>query len=116
MRHSRVEKPRRLRPARAVLRARSRALPFALAIPLVALAWLRAQGGIIPILGARTAQQLADNLTCLNVDLPPEALTRLDQASHIARGFPHDFLASADYTLGGLAGQLDLPPGRSRHG
>jgi aryl-alcohol dehydrogenase-like predicted oxidoreductase len=83
---------------------------------LVSLAWLRAQGGIIPILGARTAQQLADNLTCLNVDLPPEALTRLNQASHVVRGFPHDFLASADYTLGGLSGQLDLPPGRSRHG
>jgi aryl-alcohol dehydrogenase-like predicted oxidoreductase len=51
----------------------------------VALAWLRAQGGIIPILGARTAQQLADNLTCLDVDLPPDALARLDQASHITR-------------------------------
>ncbi|MGH3209473.1 MAG: MBL fold metallo-hydrolase, partial [Trebonia sp.] len=42
--------------------------------------------GVIPILGARTAKQLADNLTCLDVNLPPEALTRLDQASHIARG------------------------------
>jgi aryl-alcohol dehydrogenase-like predicted oxidoreductase len=82
----------------------------------VALAWLRAQGGIIPILGARTAQQLADNLTCLDVDLPPDALTRLDQASHITRGFPHDFLTGADYILGGMSRQLDLPPGRSRHG
>src|SRR5262249_28285511 len=63
-----------------------------------ALAWLRAQGGVIPILGARTADQLADNLTCLDVTLPPEALARLGQASHVARGFPHDFLASADYT------------------
>ena len=25
-------------------------------------------------------------------------------------------LASADCTLGGLSGRLDLPPGRSRHG
>jgi aryl-alcohol dehydrogenase-like predicted oxidoreductase len=83
---------------------------------VVALAWLRAQGGVIPILGARTVQQLADNLTCLDSDLPPEALARLDQASHITRGFPHDFLASADYTLGGMSAQLDLPPGRSRHG
>jgi len=105
--------PGRLAIARAVADV---ADSLGLSSSLVALAWLRAQGGIIPILGARTAQQLADNLTCLNVDLPPEALTRLDQASHIARGFPHDFLASADYTLGGLAGQLDLPPGRSRHG
>jgi len=40
---------------------------------VIALAWLRAQGGVIPILGARTAQQLADNLACLEVDfLTPE--------------------------------------------
>jgi aryl-alcohol dehydrogenase-like predicted oxidoreductase len=83
---------------------------------LVALAWLHAQGGIIPILGARTTQQLADNLACLEVTLPPEALAQLDQASHTARGFPHDFLAGADYTLGGMSAQLDLPPGRTRHG
>jgi len=82
----------------------------------VALAWLRAQGGVIPILGARTAAQLADNLTCLQADLPADALARLDKASHIDRGFPHDFLAGADYTLGGLGSQLDLPPGRSRYG
>ena len=83
---------------------------------VVALAWLRARGGVIPILGARTAQQLADNLACLEVDLPPEAMARLDHASHVARGFPHDFLAGADYVLGGMSGRLDLPPGRSRHG
>ena len=83
---------------------------------VVALSWLRAQGSVIPILGARTAKQLADNLTCLDVNLPPDALARLDQASHIARGFPHDFLASADFILGGMSGHLDLPPGRSAHG
>ena len=83
---------------------------------VVALAWLRAQGSVIPILGARTAQQLADNLTCLDVNLPPDTLARLDHASQITRGFPHDFLASADYILGGMSDQLDLPPGRSAHG
>jgi aryl-alcohol dehydrogenase-like predicted oxidoreductase len=87
-----------------------------LSSPVVALAWLRAQAGVIPILGARTSQQLADNLACLDVSLPPDALARLDQASHVARGFPHDFLAGTDYVLGGLADQLDLPPGRSRYG
>jgi hypothetical protein len=69
-----------------------------------------------PDVGARTAQQLADNLACLEVDLPPEAMGRLDHASHVARGFPHDFLADADYIFGGLSDRLDLPPGRSRHG
>jgi aryl-alcohol dehydrogenase-like predicted oxidoreductase len=83
---------------------------------VVALAWLRAQGGVIPILGARTAQQFADNLACLDVELPQAARTRLDQASHVARGFPHDFLASADFIFGGMSERLDLPPGRSRYG
>jgi aryl-alcohol dehydrogenase-like predicted oxidoreductase len=82
----------------------------------VALAWLRAQGGVIPILGARTADQLADNLTCIDVHLPSEALERLDRASHVPRGFPHDFLAATDYIHGGMSGELDLPPGRFRHG
>jgi aryl-alcohol dehydrogenase-like predicted oxidoreductase len=80
---------------------------------VVALAWLRARGGVIPILGARTAQQLGDNLAGLDVSLPADALDQLDQASRIALGFPHDFLASQDFIFGGLAGQLDRPPGRS---
>ena len=83
---------------------------------VVALAWLRSQGGVIPILGARTSQQLSDNLTCLDANLPPDVLARLDQASHITRGFPHDFLASSDFVFGGMSAQLDLPPGRSAHG
>jgi aryl-alcohol dehydrogenase-like predicted oxidoreductase len=82
----------------------------------VALAWLRARGGVIPILGARTAQQLADNLACLDVALPPDAIARLSEASQITLGFPHDFLAGADYTLGGMSAKLDLSPGRSRYG
>jgi aryl-alcohol dehydrogenase-like predicted oxidoreductase len=81
----------------------------------VALAWVRARQAI-PILGARTASQLADNLTCVEINLPADALARLDRASGVPRGFPHDFLAGADFTLGGMSAQLDLPPGRSRHG
>jgi aryl-alcohol dehydrogenase-like predicted oxidoreductase len=101
--------PGRLTIARAVA-----GLAEELRLPssVVALAWLRAQGGVIPILGARTSQQLADNLACLDVNLPAGALARLDQASRITRGFPHDFLASADFIFGGMSGQLDLPPGR----
>ncbi|HEX6525317.1 MAG TPA: aldo/keto reductase [Streptosporangiaceae bacterium] len=105
--------PGRLATARAVAGI---AAELGLSSPVVALAWLRAQGGVIPILGARTPQQLADNLACLDVNLPPGALARLDQASHITRGFPHDFLAGADFIFGGMSGQLDLPPGRSAHG
>ena len=67
------------------------------------------------VLGARTAQ-LPGNLSCLGVDLPPAALARLDRVSHVPRGFPHDFLAAADYTLGGMSDWLDLPSGRTRYG
>jgi aryl-alcohol dehydrogenase-like predicted oxidoreductase len=105
--------PGRLAIAQAVAHE---AAGLGLGSSVVALAWLRAQAGVIPILGARTTQQLADNLTFLDVDLPAEVLARLDQVSHTARGFPHDFLAGADFTLGGMSAQLDLPPGRTRHG
>ena len=81
----------------------------------VALAWLRAQR-VIPILGARTAAQLATNLDFLDVELTADELTRLGESSRVPRGFPHDFLAGADYTLGGMSGRLDMPPGRSRYG
>lgn len=105
-------------PARLAIATQAAAVAGELGLSpaVVALAWLRAQGGIIPILGARTADQLASNLGFLDVALPRDALTRLDQVSHTPRGFPHDFLAAADYTLGGLAAQLDLPHGRTRHG
>ncbi|HLO03614.1 MAG TPA: aldo/keto reductase [Symbiobacteriaceae bacterium] len=60
----------------------------------VAIAWARQQSNqIIPILGARSATQLADNLGALAVTLAPEHLERLDQVSKIELGFPHDFMA-----------------------
>ena len=61
----------------------------------VALTWLRAQSGvIIPIIGARKATQINDNLACLDVTLSPEHLQRLNEVSQIELGFPHDFLQS----------------------
>jgi aryl-alcohol dehydrogenase-like predicted oxidoreductase len=59
----------------------------------VALAWLRAQSGIIiPIIGARKLTQFQDNLASLEVSLSSEHLQRLDEVSQIELGFPHDFL------------------------
>jgi aryl-alcohol dehydrogenase-like predicted oxidoreductase len=65
--------------------------------PQVALAWVRQQpfGVIVPILGAKTAAQLRDNLGCLDFTLAPDQLARLDAASRIDLGFPHDFLVRA---------------------
>lgn len=60
----------------------------------VALAWVRQQpGNLIPIIGARTVEQLNDNLGCLDVTLSPAQLERLSRVSAIELGFPYDFLA-----------------------
>ena len=61
----------------------------------VAIAWLRQQdrGVIVPILGVRSFAQLEDNLGCLDLELSPEQLSRLDKVSRIPLGFPHDFIA-----------------------
>jgi len=63
----------------------------------VALAWVRQQpfGVIVPILGAKTVAQLQDNLGCLDFTLGPSQLEKLDAASKVDLGFPHDFLARA---------------------
>jgi aryl-alcohol dehydrogenase-like predicted oxidoreductase len=60
----------------------------------VALAWLRQQHpSIIPIVGARTAEQLAESLSGVDVQLPEQQLAALDRVSSIEAGFPHEFLA-----------------------
>lgn len=59
----------------------------------VALAWLLAQGpNVIPIVGTRKLSQIVDNLGCVDVALSADQLAKLDEASKIERGFPHDFL------------------------
>jgi aryl-alcohol dehydrogenase-like predicted oxidoreductase len=61
----------------------------------VALAWLRNRpASVIPIIGARKLTQLEDNLQSLNLLFSDEQLRRLDKASAVSLGFPHDF-----YTL-----------------
>ncbi len=63
----------------------------------VALAWVRAQqarGVIIPIVGVRTDQQLADNLAAVDIELEPTELEALDDASRVTLDFPHDFGAA----------------------
>ncbi len=59
----------------------------------VALNWVRQQRGVIvPLVGAKTRAQLDDNLGCLDFELDPEDVARLDAVSRIELGFPHDFL------------------------
>ncbi|CAB1061928.1 Putative oxidoreductase [Olavius sp. associated proteobacterium Delta 1] len=61
----------------------------------VALKWLLQQndrGVVIPIIGARSATQLADNLACLEFEIEARPLQAIDSLSKIELGFPHDFL------------------------
>lgn len=61
----------------------------------VALNWVRQRSArIIPIIGARNAEQLQSNLACLDFQLSAGELQRLDAVSAIELGFPHEFLRS----------------------
>lgn len=75
----------------------------------VALAWVLARG-CTPILGPRTFDQLSDNLVALDVVLSADHMNRLNNASAVPFGFPHDILKnSASILAGGKLGQLEKP-------
>jgi aryl-alcohol dehydrogenase-like predicted oxidoreductase len=60
----------------------------------VALAWTLLNCAVTsPVLGVRTPAQLEDNLAALEVSFTAEQAARLDAASRIDLGFPHDLLA-----------------------
>ena len=60
----------------------------------VAIAWtMRRSPAIHPILGARNADQLIDNLGALDVALSDDTVARLDTAGGFEVGFPSDFIA-----------------------
>jgi aryl-alcohol dehydrogenase-like predicted oxidoreductase len=84
----------------------------------VALAWLRKKpGNLIPIIGARTLDQLKENLGCLGVDLPAKAMERLEEVSRVPLGFPGEFLQSPlvqDLVFGGTRSQIEAPSDRWR--
>jgi aryl-alcohol dehydrogenase-like predicted oxidoreductase len=70
----------------------------------VALAWTRLRTGVLPIIGARNLHQLQDNLGCTAVTLPPELVTRLENATGATLGFPADFIAqTSPWVLGAAA-------------
>src|SRR5260370_3523306 len=66
----------------------------------------RSEVELIPIVGARTASQLEENLAALHAVLPADALARLEEATAIDRGFPPTFLG--DHHVVGLI--LRRPP------
>jgi aryl-alcohol dehydrogenase-like predicted oxidoreductase len=59
----------------------------------VALAWVQSRPGVVSsIIGARTMEQLNDNLAALDVTLNAEQTKRLNEATRPILSFPHDFL------------------------
>lgn len=74
----------------------------------VALNWLRAKRGVIPLLGARTLEQLKANLACLDFSLDAEQVARLDTLSPFSPGYPHTFIARlGPLVTGGFQDQID---------
>ena len=70
----------------------------------VAIAWMRRRSPAIhPIIGARRVDQLLDNLGAINVDLPGEAMARLDAAAEPDLGFPATFIRDTSSWVFGAA-------------
>ena len=76
----------------------------------VAMNWLRQrQGQVIPIFGGRKVDQITDSIACLQHTLTPEQVARLDGASAVEMGFPHDFLSTPginDVIFGGMGSSI----------
>jgi aryl-alcohol dehydrogenase-like predicted oxidoreductase len=63
----------------------------------VALAWLLGRPAVSSVVfGARTVAQLDENLGAADLDLPPDAIARLDAAGAPELGYPYDFMKNVD--------------------
>lgn len=62
----------------------------------IALAWLMQNetATVVPIVGARTAEQLKDSLGSVDCALDAETVKRLNEASAVPLPYPHDLLSS----------------------
>ena len=59
----------------------------------VALAWLLAKPAVTSVIfGARTVEQLEINLGAAELELPEEAMAKLDEASAFELGYPYEFM------------------------
>ncbi len=80
----------------------------------VALAWVQ-QRGVLPLVGARTTEQILDSLTCLSVELSDDDMDALNQASTPDMPFLYDLMQGAGSQLirqmaaGGTLEQIDNP-------
>ncbi|WP_137129986.1 aldo/keto reductase [Rhizobium sp. FY34] len=63
-------------------------------IALAALRQLGRHPKVIPIIGASSVEQMRDNLACIDIRLDEAQMERLEAASRVDLGFPHEFIAS----------------------
>jgi aryl-alcohol dehydrogenase-like predicted oxidoreductase len=62
-------------------------------VPQVALAWLTARPGVSSVvIGVRTPDQLEENLGAAELEVPGDALARLDEVSALEATYPYRFL------------------------
>ena len=86
----------------------------------VALSWVQSQSGVTStIIGAKSVEQLEENLKALSLSLGQEYLKRLETVSAVTHPFPYDFLRNAERIIGGgtstngvATEQWDLAPTR----
>ncbi len=72
----------------------------------VAINWVRRQKGVmVPIVGARTVEQIEQNLGCLDFELDDVHLAQLNEVSRIPLGYPHEF-TSIERIQRGLYGDM----------
>ena len=77
----------------------------------VALAWAFTRN-VFPLVGPRTPQQLLDNLGALELRLDAEHLERIEKASAIRLGYPHELTGSESQraiNTGGRQHLIDMP-------
>lgn len=77
----------------------------------VALRWLRQRSPrAIPIVGARTLDQLRDNLGAVDLEIPEPLFDRLERASRKPLAWPHEMFSSpaqTGFTYGGFLDRID---------
>jgi aryl-alcohol dehydrogenase-like predicted oxidoreductase len=84
--------PKREHQDRAVVALREVSAETGRTPAQVALAWLRYRDvPVIPIIGARKMTQFEDNMASLTLELTPAQVVRLEAATAVELGFPHDF-------------------------
>ena len=81
----------------------------------VALAWTMQRSlSLHPIIGARSLEQLNDNLGAVDLELPSDVVSALERAAPFEVGFPNDFIDNNRAWVFGSADALVEPIRRLR--